>query len=435
MRGKTIVLGIGGGIASYKIADLASKLTQAGADVHAVTTDSATRFIAPLTFQTLTHNPALTSLWVDSHNSDAGLSAGMPHIALADRADLIVVAPATADLIARLAQGVGDDLLTTLVLATRAPIAIAPAMNPQMLNHPATQRNLRTLREFGYSIIEPDAGRMACEHVGTGRLPATPDLMHWIENALSAKHVSVPEDLAVEDPSSKDSPLQDLENLAVVVTAGPTRESLDPVRFLSNRSSGKMGYALAANATARGAQVTLISGPTRLETPAGVEIVNVTTALEMQAATAKAFGGCDVLIAAAAPADFRALDAPNHKIKRGKRTNLTLELIANPDIVRECATRKTGEQLVIGFAAETGDPTTEAMRKLREKHLDAIVANDVTATDAGFDVETNRVMWITPDARATWPLLSKTEVAARIWDEVLALRGKFNLASGQQENL
>ena len=402
MRGKTIILGVGGGIASYKIADLASKLTQADADVHAVLTDSATRFIAPLTFQTLTHNPALTSLWVEPRNSDAGLSAGMPHIALADRADLIVIAPATADLISRLARGAGDDLLTTLVLATRAPIAVAPAMNPQMLNHPATQCNLQTLRKFGYQIIEPNAGRMACEHVGSGRLPETADLLNWVEKALA--------------------PIRDLDGLNVVVTAGPTRENLDPVRFLSNRSSGKMGYAIAANAAARGARVTLISGPTALAAPDKVERINVTTALEMQAATATAFADCDVLVAAAAPADFRAMDTPTHKIKRGKRTNLTLELIANPDIVRECANRKTGEQIVIGFAAETGDPTTEATRKLREKNLDAIVANDVAASDAGFDVETNRVMWIAPDQTEAWPLLRKSEVAARIWDEVIRLR-------------
>ena len=402
MRGKTIILGVGGGIASYKIADLASKLTQTGADVHAVLTNSATRFIAPLTFQTLTHNPALTSLWVEPNNADAGLSAGMPHIDLADRADLIVVAPATADLISKLARGAGDDLLTTLILATRAPIAVAPAMNPQMLNHPATQRNLQILREFGYRIIEPESGRMACEHVGSGRLPATPELMTWIENALF--------------------PRRDLADLRVVVTAGPTRENLDPVRYLSNRSSGKMGYALAANATERGAQVTLISGPTNLMTPQNVERIDVQTALEMQAATAKAFADCDALIAAAAPADFRALEVPTHKIKRGERDHLTLELAANPDIVRECAARKSEGQIVVGFAAETGDPTEEATRKLREKHLDAIVANDVAASDAGFDVETNRVIWITPDTRTAWPLLHKSEVAARIWDEILGLR-------------
>ena len=402
MRGKTIILGIGGGIAAYKIADLASKLTQRGADVHAVLTDSATRFIAPLTFQALTHNPALTSLWVEPNNSDAGLSAGMPHIALADRADLILIAPATANLISKLARGAGDDLLTTLVLATKAPIAVAPAMNPQMLNHPATQRNLRTLREFGYSIIEPESGRMACEHIGTGRLPATPELVSWIENALF--------------------PLRDLEGLKVVVTAGPTRENLDPVRYLSNRSSGKMGYAIAQNAAQRGAQVTLISGPTNLLAPPNVERMNVQTAVEMYAATATAFADCDVLIAAAAPADFRAAHIPNQKIKRGERTNLTLELAANPDIVRDCAARKRAGQIVVGFAAETGDPTDEATRKLREKNLDAIVANDVAASDAGFDVETNRVIWIAPAKTEAWPLLRKSEVAARIWDEILALR-------------
>ena len=404
MRGKTIILGVGGGIASYKIADLASKLTQGGADVHAVLTDSATRFIAPLTFQTLTHNPALTSLWVAPDNKHAGLSAGMPHIELADRADLIVIAPATANLISKLAQGAGDDLLTTLVLATRAPVAVAPAMNPQMLNHPATQRNLRSLREFGYQIIEPQSGRMACEHVGTGRLPETPELLDWIRNALFPK--------------------RDLENLNVVVTAGPTRENLDPVRYLSNRSSGKMGYALAVDAAARGAQVTLISGPTSLPAPPNIELVSVQTAIEMQAATAKAFAACDVFVAAAAPADFRAIDVPAHKIKRGKLDHLTLELTANPDIVRECARNKRPSQIVVGFAAETGDPTNEAMRKLREKQLDAIVANDVSASDAGFDVESNRVIWITPNTQAAWPLLRKSEVATRIWDEIVGLRAE-----------
>lgn len=402
MKGKTIILGIGGGIASYKIADLASKLTQRGADVHAVLTDSATRFIAPLTFQTLTHNPAMTSLWVEPDNADAGLSAGMPHIGLADRADLIVVAPATANLISKLARGAGDDLLTTLVLATRAPIAIAPAMNPQMLNHPATQHNLGVLREFGYRIIEPESGRMACEHVGSGRLPATPELIEWIENALF--------------------PARDLADLNVVITAGPTRENLDPVRYLSNRSSGKMGYAIAENAAQRGARVTLVSGPTALAAPPNVERIDVQTALEMQAATARAFDACNVLIAAAAPADFRAREVPDQKIKRGEQTDLTLELVANPDIVRQCAANKRAGQIVIGFAAETGDPTKEAMRKLREKNLDAIVANDVTAQGAGFDVETNRVVWISPDTATAWPLLRKSEVAARIWDEVIGLR-------------
>lgn len=402
MQDKTIVLGIGGGIAAYKIADLASKLTQRGAAVHAVLTASATRFIAPLTFQALTHNPALTSLWAEPDNNTSGLSAGMPHIDLADRADLVVIAPATADLIARLAQGAGDDLLTTLVLATRAPIAVAPAMNPQMLAHPATQRNLQTLREWNYRVIEPGAGRMACEHVGTGRLPETLELVNWIENVLF--------------------PTRDLEALNVVITAGPTRENLDPVRYLSNRSSGKMGYALAQNAAARGARVTLISGPTNLETPQNVTRENVVSALDMRDATLRAFEKCDVLIAAAAPADFRAVEVSAQKIKRGDSTRFSLELQANPDIVAECARRKNGAQTVIGFAAETGDPTGEAQRKLRDKQLDAIVANDVSVPDAGFDVATNRVWWITNSQTDAWPLMTKGKVAARIWDEVVELR-------------
>ncbi|RYG69509.1 bifunctional phosphopantothenoylcysteine decarboxylase/phosphopantothenate--cysteine ligase CoaBC [bacterium] len=401
MQGKTIVLGIGGGIACYKVADLASKLTQQGADVHAVLTASATRFIAPLTFQTLTHNPALTSLWVDENNADSSKSAGMPHIALADSAALVLVAPATADLIARLAAGMADDLLTTLILATKAPIAIAPAMNPQMLAHPATQRNIEVLRGFGYIIIEPDAGRMACEHVGTGRLPETAELMERIAAIVS--------------------PQQDLAGKSVLITAGPTRENLDPVRYLSNRSSGKMGYAIAENAARRGAKVTLVSGPTNLKAPTGVDRIQVNTALEMLEATQSAFATADYLVAAAAPADFRAAEAAEHKIKRGGLATMNLELVANPDIVASCAERKRPGQIVIGFAAETKDVVEEARRKLTAKHLDAIVANDVTQSDAGFDVETNRVTWITGENMSEWPLLSKTEVAGRIWDEILKI--------------
>ncbi len=401
MTGKTIVLGVGGGIASYKIADLASKLTQRGGDVHAVLTASATRFIAPLTFQTLTHNPALTSLWVDADNADAGKSAGMPHIALADKADLVVIAPATADLIARLASGFGDDLLTTLILATRAPIALAPAMNPTMLGQIATQRNLETLRGFGWTIIAPDAGRMACEHVGSGRLPETAELIGEIETLLFPK--------------------LDLAGKTVVITAGPTRENLDPVRYLTNRSSGKMGNALAENAAARGARVILISGPTNLQTPRNVEKIAVETALQMFEATQNAFQSADTLIAAAAPADFRAANIADGKIKRGNQGDFVLQLVANPDIVASCAKSKKVGQIVVGFAAETGNLTEEAGRKLRDKNLDAIVANDVTQSGAGFDVDTNRVTWITPKAQIEWPLMSKSEVAARIWDEIIKL--------------
>ena len=402
MQGKTIVLGIGGGIACYKIADLASKLAQRGADVHAVLTHSATKFIAPLTFQTLTHNPALTSLWVNENNQDSGKSAGMPHIALADQADLILIAPATADLIAKLAAGFGDDLLTTLVLATRAPVAVAPAMNPTMLAHPATQRNLEILRGFGYEIIEPNAGRMACEHIGSGRLPETAELLEEIEKILF--------------------PNLDLAGKTVVVTAGPTRENLDPVRYLTNRSSGKMGYALAQNAAARGAKVILISGPTNLPTPQKMKRIEVETALQMLEATKNEFERADILIAAAAPADFRAAAVAPQKMKRAAQTATEISLIANPDIVASCAQNKKPHQIVVGFAAETENVIAEARKKLSAKNLDAIVANDVTQEGAGFDVDTNRVTWISTTGEEEWPLLTKNEVAARIWDEILKIQ-------------
>ena len=398
MNGKTIVLGVGGGIASYKIADLASKLTQRGADVHAVLTRSATRFIAPLTFQTLTHNPALVELWVDEDNAQSGKSAGMPHIALADRADLVLIAPATADLIARLANGFADDLLTTLVTATRAPVAIAPAMNPTMLEHRATQRNLRTLQGDGFLILEPDSGRMACEHIGSGRLPETAELISRIENILFPK--------------------RDLEGKRVVVTAGPTREMLDPARYLSNRSSGKMGYAIADEAAKRGALVTLISGPTNLQTPANVTRIDVSSTLEMRDATRNAFVDADFLVAAAAPADFRALAVQTQKIKR-QSDSMELKLVANPDIVRECASTKRTGQIVIGFAAETENLESEAQRKLREKELDAIVANDVSRAGSGFDSDSNSVVWLSSTKRIEWNDLPKTRIAELIWNEAV----------------
>ncbi len=399
MHEKTIVLGIGGGIAAYKIADLASKLTQRGADVHAVLTPGATHFIAPLTFTALTHNPAQTELWPSS--TEPGKAAGMPHIALADKADLIVIAPASADLIARLANGFADDLLTTLVTATRAPIAVAPAMNPTMLARPSTQRNLNQLREDGFSIIEPDSGRMACEHTGSGRLPETADLIEQIEKILF--------------------PLSDLNGKRVLITAGPTRENLDPVRFLSNRSSGKMGFALAEEAQSRGASVVLVCGSTTVQPPPNVEVVRVESALEMFEATTRAFDVCDVLIACAAPADFRAANLAKQKIKRGNTQILQLELVANPDIVRACGERKRANQLVVGFAAETQNLETEARRKMNDKHLDAIVANDVTRSGAGFDSDSNAATFLSLQKTIEWQLMSKREMAAKIWDEVVEM--------------
>lgn len=402
MQSKTIILGVTGGIAAYKACDLASKLTQRGARVVTVMTESAVRFVAPLTFQALTHQPVYSSLWPSNSDSEDATDAAMAHIALANQADAVLVAPASADFLARAAQGMAGDLLSTILLATRAPVVLAPAMNPAMWEHALTQRSVQVLEEIGYRIVAPDSGRMACEHVGAGRLPSTEALIAELEAVLH--------------------PQRDLEGLQVLVTAGPTREALDPVRFLSNRSSGRMGYAIAAQAARRGARVTLISGPTNLPTPPDVERVDVQSAAQMLEAASRHFSACDVMIAAAAPADFRARAIEPHKIKKGAASTYTLELEANSDIVATLAAAKNPRQIVIGFAAETQNLQAEARRKLVSKRLDAIVANDVSQADAGFDVETNRVAWITPDSTQDWPLLSKDEVARRIWDEVLALR-------------
>ncbi len=408
MQQKTIVLGVTGGIAAYKACDLASRLTQRGARVVTVMTSGAARFVAPLTFQALTQQPVYTSLWPEHNQGDGATDAAMAHIALANEADAIIVAPASADFLARAAHGLADDLLSTILLATRAPVLLAPAMNPAMWAHPLTQRSVQVLAEIGYRVIEPDSGRMACEHVGAGRLPSTDELVAQLEAAFNAE--------------------RDLQGLQVLVTAGPTREALDPVRFLSNRSSGRMGYALAEEAARRGARVTLVSGPVSLAAPRDVERVEVTSAQQMLEAVSQHFPACDVLIAAAAPSDFRAPRPAPHKIKKSRAKTLTLRLQPNPDIVASVAAGKTSRQIVIGFAAETQRLVAEARLKLAAKNLDAIAANDVSQPDAGFDVPTNRITWITRAQVGEWPLLSKEEVARRIWDEVKLLRAEQGLS-------
>jgi len=410
MRGKSIILGVSGGIAAYKACELASRLTQQGARVQVVLTAGAQHFVPPLTFQALTHQPVHTSLWPAASDGEAGVFAAMAHIGLADSADAILIAPASANLIARLAHGLADDLLSTLVLATRAPILIAPAMNPIMLAHPATQRNLSALRELGYRIVEPDSGRMACEHVGAGRLPPTETLIAQLRAALP-------------DGAAQTENPQDLAGKKVLITAGPTREALDPVRFLSNRSSGRMGYNLAEEAAARGAETILISGPCQLAAPPAVLRVDVTTTQEMFDAVSARAPHCDIIIAAAAPADFRAANPASQKIKKQDSVGATLnlELIAAPDIIAAVGQRKQPHQIVVGFAAETGDPRAEAQRKLQSKHLDAVVANDITLDGAGFEVDTNRVLWVTAENVEEWPLLSKRAVAARIFDRLIDL--------------
>ncbi|BCV24741.1 bifunctional phosphopantothenoylcysteine decarboxylase/phosphopantothenate--cysteine ligase CoaBC [Gelria sp. Kuro-4] len=397
MAEKTVILGVTGGIAAYKAAEVASRLVQAGHTVKVIMTEAATRFVAPLTFQTLTGQPVVVDMFA------APPVWNVAHVAYAAAADLVLIAPATADVLAKLAHGLADDMLTTTVLATRAPVLVAPAMNSSMYLNPAVQQNLAILRGRGFHMVEPETGRLACGTSGPGRLAAPEAIVAAAEELLR--------------------PACDLAGWRVVVTAGPTREALDPVRFLSNRSSGKMGYALAQVAAARGAAVTLISGPTALAVPPGVERVEVTTAAEMCAAVLEHFSGATALVMAAAVADWRPKAFSPEKIKKGEHKSLLLELERTPDILAAVAPRKKPGQLVIGFAAESSRLTENAREKLLRKRLDFIVANDITRSDAGFASDANEVKILWPDGRVEeLPRAAKEEVAAAIWNRAVAAR-------------
>jgi phosphopantothenoylcysteine decarboxylase/phosphopantothenate--cysteine ligase len=389
LKGKTIVLGITGGIAAYKAADLASKLTQAGAKVETIMTDAARKFITPLTLRNITHRPVVTDMFeLSSEWSEE-------HVALAEAADAVVIAPATANTIARLAAGIADDMLGTVVLATAAPVVIAPAMNDKMYGNPVTQQNVAALKQRGFTFIEPEYGRLASGKMGKGRLADTPKIIEIIEKVLGKK--------------------SDLAGRHIVVTAGGTQEPIDPVRHISNRSSGKMGYALAEAARDRGARVTLVTAPATQLVPGGVAVVKVRTAAEMKKAVAAAVKKADALIMAAAPADYQPKAVAKSKIKKESQASLTLELVKTPDILSAVK----GDFIKVGFAAESENMVANAKRKLREKRLDMIVANDITRPDAGFDVDTNQVTLI--DKRGTvedLPLMSKRDVAERILDRV-----------------
>jgi phosphopantothenoylcysteine decarboxylase/phosphopantothenate--cysteine ligase len=389
LKGKTIVLGITGGIAAYKAADLASKLTQAGAKVETVMTEAATKMITPLTLRNLTHKPVVTDMF------ELASEYSVEHIALAEAADAVIIAPATANTISKLAAGIADNLLGCIVLATRAPVIIAPAMNDNMYRNIVTQENIEKLRDRGFRIIEPEYGRLASGKTGKGRLPETPKLVEAIEQALGQK--------------------KDLTGKRIIVTAGGTREPIDPVRHIGNRSSGKMGYALAEAARERGAEVTLISANVSLGEPDGVKVTKVRTAAEMKKAVNGAVRKADALLMVAAVADYRPEKAAGAKIKKGSRQDLTLKLVKTPDILGEVR----GNFLKVGFAAESEDIIANAKRKLSEKKLDLIVANDITAPDGGFDVDTNRVVIIDKKGKTEeLPLMSKREVADRVLDRV-----------------
>ena len=407
-----ITLGVTGGIAAYKSAELLRRLQDDGHSIQVVMTRAAREFVTPLTFAALSGERVITDLFSNQPGGEGTLDSAIDHIAVAQRTDLLLVAPATADILAKFARGVADDFLSTLYLAVTAPVVVAPAMNVNMWQHPATQQNVATLRQRGVRIVEPTAGYLACGMVGSGRLAEQEQILGAVREAFKAG--------------------QDFAGETVLVTAGPTCEDLDPVRFVSNRSSGKMGYALAAAAAKRGAKVFLVSGPASLETPQGVERINVRSAEEMLSAVQQRFASSTIAMFAAAVADYRAADKSTQKIKRAAG-ELVLRLTPNPDILATLA-REKGDRLVLGFAAETENVAENARRKLTSKNADIIVANDVTAEGAGFDSDTNIVTIFSRDGRdLPLPRLSKPEVAHRILDEVLRLRSTLKSRPASQK--
>lgn len=396
LQQKHIILGVTGGIAAYKTATICSRLVQAGAIVDVVMTEAAQKFITPLTFQALTHRPVYTNMF------DIPAGENIPHIALADAADLLLIAPATAQTISKLAHGLADNLLTAIALASPAPMLLAPAMESDMWSHPATQANLEKLRSWGVFTVGPAKGRLASGALGTGRMVEPDEVLGMAQVVLARR--------------------ESLFEQKVVVTAGGTREAIDPVRFVSNYSSGKMGYAVAEAARDRGAAVTLIT-TVSLPAPFNVEVIQVASAQEMLEAVLTSTREADLLVMAAAVADFRPKTAAEQKIKKqDDTTGLRLELVRNPDILAEVAKQKSagyGPRVTVGFAAETEELLTNAKSKLERKKLDLIAANDVTATDAGFAVDTNRVTLIASDGSIEeLPLLSKIEVAEAILEKV-----------------
>jgi phosphopantothenoylcysteine decarboxylase/phosphopantothenate--cysteine ligase len=403
-----IALGVSGGVAAYKAAELVRRLQQEKLDVQVVMTASAQEFVAPLTFAALTGQKVITQMFAESAGETANVESAIEHIAVAQRIDLLVIAPATANILAKLAHGVADDFLTTLYLATTAPVVVAPAMNVNMWEHAATQENLATLRARGVHVVEPDEGYLACGMTGAGRLAGVETIARAVCDVLGIRHDFVGE--------------------TVLVTAGPTCEDLDPARFLTNRSSGKMGYAVAEAALRRGARVVLVSGPVAIEPPSGAEVVSVRSAEEMRAAVMERLGEATVVIKAAAVADYRPVARQSSKIKRGPG-RMSLELEPTPDILADVA-RAKGERIVVGFAAETDHVAEHAREKLAAKGVDLIVANDVTQEGAGFDGETNVVTLFSRDGRETpLPRMKKLEVAQRIFNEILRLRCRAAPAS------
>ena len=392
LDGKCVALGVTGGIAAYKMANVASGLRKAGADVHVIMTENATQFITPLTFETLTNNRCV----VDTFARD--FKYEVTHISLAKAADLIMIAPATANVIAKMAHGIADDMLTTVVLAAQCKKLVAPAMNTAMLENPITQDNLATLKKYGFGIIEPSVGMLACKDVGKGKLPDPEVLLDYIAMELAREKT--------------------LAGVRVTVTAGPTQESLDPVRYLTNHSSGKMGYAIAKVCSMRGAEVTLVSGKTAIKPPLFVDVVPVTTAREMYEAVTGRSDRQDIVIKAAAVADYRPKTISEQKVKKTDG-ELSIEMERTDDILKYLGEHKRANQFLCGFSMETEHMLENSRKKLKKKNLDMIVANNVKVEGAGFAGDTNIVTLITGDDETQLPLLSKEETAVEIMNKIL----------------
>ena len=397
MKGKTIVMGITGGIAAFRAADIARRLTKMGASVFCILTKNALNFITEQTLETLTGNPVVVDMFARPVKWE------VEHISLAKRADVFLIAPASANFLGKMASGVADDMLTTTVMATRAPILIAPAMNTNMYENPVTQRNMQTLKTLlNVRYVEPNEGLLACGDVGKGHIAETEEIVRAVADMLC--------------------PVHDLEGVRVLVTAGPTREMLDPVRYITNKSSGKMGYAIADAAAKRGAAVTLVTGPVALPAPAGVTCVHIESTQQLYEQMTRLAPDHDVVIQAAAPADYRAESVAEQKIKKQGAEAMEIRLVPNPDVAAAIGKMKKSDQILVGFAAETQSTVANAQGKLAKKNLDFIVANDVTRPGAGFDVDTNVAALIDAHSVTELPLMPKTELADRILDKVLKIR-------------
>ena len=394
LKGKTVVLGVTGSIAAYKIANLASSLVKLHADVHVIMTKNATNFINPITFETLTKNKCMTDTF------DRNFMYNVAHVSIADKADVMLVAPASANIIAKMAHGIADDMLSTTYLAMKCPVIVSPAMNVNMFTNPVVQRNIKTLEEFGVTVIPPDNGYLACGYTGAGKMPSEQVLLDYILRVIAKE--------------------KDLAGKRVLVTAGPTRESIDPVRFITNHSTGKMGYAVARQAMFRGAEVTLVSGPVSIDPPPFVNVVNVSSAQDMFEAVKENYAGADIIIKTAAVADYTPESTADEKIKKSDGS-LSIQMKRTADILKWLGENKRDGQVLCGFSMETENMLENSRAKLQKKNADLIAANSLRDEGSGFGTDTNHLVLIKRDGVTDLPLLSKSDAADRLLDELLTM--------------